>query len=217
MPRNRYPEVTVQKILDVSLALFLEKGFEQTTVLDIVAGLEGMTRGAFYHHFESKEEVLGAILDQSYNDEDLLECDEVRNAPNGLERLRVVMKRGLLRNTETEQSIAVTNLYVGLAKSPRFFVEKFRGDLTVAGIFAPIIAEGMEDGSIKQGNPKLLAELLLLLVNFWMFPGLYPSDSMEEMQEKAKMSLSILEMLGLPILDEEMGEMYKATLKIVSE
>ena len=35
MPRNKYPEETVQKILDVSLKLFLEKGYEETTVLDL--------------------------------------------------------------------------------------------------------------------------------------------------------------------------------------
>ena len=36
MPRNKYPEETVQKILDASLKLFLEKGYEETTVLDII-------------------------------------------------------------------------------------------------------------------------------------------------------------------------------------
>ena len=47
MPRNKYPEETVEKILDVSLKLFLEKGYENTTVLDIVDHLGGLTRGAF--------------------------------------------------------------------------------------------------------------------------------------------------------------------------
>ena len=48
MPRNKYPEETVQKILDVSMKLFLEKGYEETTILDIVGELGGLTRGAFY-------------------------------------------------------------------------------------------------------------------------------------------------------------------------
>ena len=50
MPRNKYPEETIQKILDASLKLFLEKGYEETTVLDIIAEMGGLTRGAFYHH-----------------------------------------------------------------------------------------------------------------------------------------------------------------------
>lgn len=47
MPRNKYPEETVQKILDASLKLFLEKGYEETTVLDIISEMGGLTRGAF--------------------------------------------------------------------------------------------------------------------------------------------------------------------------
>ena len=68
MPRNKYPEETVQKILEVSLKLFMEKGYENTTVLDIVDNLGGLTRGAFYHHFKSKEEVIDALTDQMFRE-----------------------------------------------------------------------------------------------------------------------------------------------------
>ena len=40
MPRNKYPEETVQKILDVSLKLFLEKGYEETTILELLWELQ---------------------------------------------------------------------------------------------------------------------------------------------------------------------------------
>ena len=33
--------------------LLLEKGYEETTVLDIISEMGGLTRGAFYHHFKS--------------------------------------------------------------------------------------------------------------------------------------------------------------------
>ena len=36
MARNKYPQRTVEKILEVSLALFNEKGYEKTTIQDIV-------------------------------------------------------------------------------------------------------------------------------------------------------------------------------------
>ena len=61
MPRNKYPEETVQTILDAAFKLFTEKGYENTTVLDIVDQMGGLTRGAFYHHFKSKEEVMSAL------------------------------------------------------------------------------------------------------------------------------------------------------------
>ena len=45
MARNKYPQRTVEKILEVSLALFNEKGYEKTTIQDIVNAL-GMSKGA---------------------------------------------------------------------------------------------------------------------------------------------------------------------------
>ena len=53
MARNKYPQRTVEKILEVSLALFNEKGYEKTTIQDIVNAL-GMSKGAIYHHFKSE-------------------------------------------------------------------------------------------------------------------------------------------------------------------
>lgn len=45
MARNKYPEVTVEKILEVSQRLFLEKGYDNTTIQDIVDELGGLTKG----------------------------------------------------------------------------------------------------------------------------------------------------------------------------
>ena len=67
MARNKHPEETVRKILDVSLRLFQEKGYEATTIQDIVDAL-GMSKGAIYHHFNSKEAILDRISEQYYRD-----------------------------------------------------------------------------------------------------------------------------------------------------
>ena len=44
MARNKYPEVTVKKILEVSQRLFMEKGYDNTTIQDIVNELGGLTK-----------------------------------------------------------------------------------------------------------------------------------------------------------------------------
>ncbi len=65
MARNKHPEETVAKILDVSMRLFTEQGYEHTTIQDIVDAL-GMSKGAIYHHFKSKEDILDRINDRYY-------------------------------------------------------------------------------------------------------------------------------------------------------
>ena len=49
MARNKHPEETVEKILAVSAKLFMEKGYEHTTLQDIIDNLGGLTKGAIYH------------------------------------------------------------------------------------------------------------------------------------------------------------------------
>ena len=57
------PEETRQAIIDSALALFGEKGYAVTSVQEITEAA-GVTKGAFYHHFESKEELLRLIHDE---------------------------------------------------------------------------------------------------------------------------------------------------------
>ena len=53
-------DVRRNEILDTAYALFVRLGYEATTVSLIIDEL-GLSKGAFYHHFSSKEEVLHAL------------------------------------------------------------------------------------------------------------------------------------------------------------
>ena len=53
---------------DVAMRLFLEKGYDNTTIQDIVNGLGGLTKGAVYHHFKSKEEIMDAVGNRMFNE-----------------------------------------------------------------------------------------------------------------------------------------------------
>jgi AcrR family transcriptional regulator len=61
MPRKNDSQQTISNIIDVAARLFAEKGYEQTTIQDIVDGL-GMSKGAIFHHFGSKEDIVEAVI-----------------------------------------------------------------------------------------------------------------------------------------------------------
>ena len=50
------------KIIDAAMKLFLEKGYENTTMQDIVEA-SGMSKGAIYHYFKSKQEIVAYLSD----------------------------------------------------------------------------------------------------------------------------------------------------------
>jgi AcrR family transcriptional regulator len=54
------PTGTRQRILDVALDLFIEQGFDGTSLRQIAERL-GITKAALYYHFESKDDILMAL------------------------------------------------------------------------------------------------------------------------------------------------------------
>lgn len=200
MPRNKYPEETVQKILDAALNLFLEKGYEQTTVLDIVEDMGGLTRGAFYHHFKSKEEVLDALGDKLFFDNNPFEKAKQQANLTGLEKLKYV----LANSVEDTDSRKISIMSAQVLQSPTFlkkFIDSNRD--IISPLFQEFIEEGVIDGSIKTEHSKLLAELMTFLTNFWAITTIYPT-SLEESVEKLLFIKEIAEKLGVPLLDDEM-------------
>jgi len=51
---------TRDRILDVALDLFIEKGYDKTSLREIAEAL-GFSKAAVYYHFASKEDILGAL------------------------------------------------------------------------------------------------------------------------------------------------------------
>ena len=49
------------EILETARGLFLSRGYDATTVNDLIQAI-GISKGAFYHHFASKEDVLSALV-----------------------------------------------------------------------------------------------------------------------------------------------------------
>ena len=62
MPQRAASEETRRHLLETSLALFREKGFEATTIRDI-ARASDLSLGAAYYYFKSKEAIVAAYYD----------------------------------------------------------------------------------------------------------------------------------------------------------
>src|SRR5260370_11935311 len=62
VPQRAGREETRRQILDTALALCRERGFDDTTMRDIAARA-GLSLGAAYYYFHSKEAIVGAYYD----------------------------------------------------------------------------------------------------------------------------------------------------------
>jgi len=58
------PEERRKELIDTAERLFLEKGYDRTTVNDIVEEIN-VAKGTFYHYFKSKPEILAPIIEKN--------------------------------------------------------------------------------------------------------------------------------------------------------
>ena len=210
MARNKYPEETVEKILTVAMRLFLEKGYEKTTIQDIVDQLGGLTKGAVYHHFKSKEEIMDAVTEKMFWDNDPFEKVRGREDLTGLEKMKEV-----IRLTQEPDWSSLARQSMPILKNPKLLAKCIEDNQRIATPrWLALIEEGMADGSIRTEYPREAAELLTLLDTVWMAPTIFPATR-EEVLHKFRSVGEIFANLGVPIIDEEMLDMAGRYFQLV--
>ncbi|GIO63984.1 MULTISPECIES: TetR/AcrR family transcriptional regulator [Paenibacillus] len=212
MARNKYPEETINQILTVALNLFIQKGYEQTSVQDIINELGGLTKGAIYHHFKSKEEILQAVTDHLFQGvDDMLSSVRDDKELNGREKLRKISLVSLDNPAQDELASVAPNLL----RNPKMLAALIENiiDKAVPIYIQPIIEQGMRDGSIRTDYPRELSEVLMVLTNIWLNPAIIPA-SPEAVLRKVKLFDEILKGLGLDLFDEQMIQRYEELLRM---
>ena len=195
-PVKKPPEQWKQEILDAAKALFLSKGYEETSITDIME-LAGGAKGMFYRFYESKEEVMHALGDRMFFENNPFEAVRGRSDLNGLQKIREV----LILNRADEDRESINAQAVDILKDPRILaaaVEANRRVLTP--LWLELIEEGRRDGSIRTEYARELSELLPL-INFWLLPSVFPADA-DELRHKCRFVAEVLASMGLPIMDE---------------
>lgn len=207
MARNKYPEETINQILTAALNLFIQKGYEQTSIQDIINELGGLTKGAIYHHFKSKEEILEAVTGHLFKGADeMLSGVRDDNSLNGLEKLRKISRVSLDNPAQDELASVAPNLL----RNPKMLAAQIENIINkaVPVYIQPIIEQGMRDGSIRTDYPRELSEVLMILTNIWLSPAVL-QVSPEMLVRKLRFFDEILKGLGLDLFDEQLFQRFE--------
>lgn len=215
MARNKYPKETIRLILDVAQRLFLEKGYEGTSIQNIIDGLGGLSKGAVYHHFKSKEEIFNAVGDR-YNEQIIRELKAVRDDPSltGYEKLKKMFCQSL---SNTDRDIVFT-VAPNMLKNPKLLAMQMHEIFSdvVPYYVQPVVEQGVSDGSILTAYPRELSEVILMLSNLWLNPLVIETD-VDSMEKRVRFFNLMLKKMGIELLDEQMMESYMRYYTLVNQ
>lgn len=202
MSRNKHPEKTVNLILDTAFRLFIIKGYEHTSIQDIINNLGGLSKGAIYHHFKSKEDILVAVMERMTAESNQM-LAAIRDRPDlsGKAKLKTIFKESINRPVQND----IFTVAPDLNNNPKLLFSLLHDtvDNAAPNYILPILRQGISDGSIQTDYPEQLAELIILTANVWMNPMIF-DNSAEEIYRKVMVFRQMMQGFGLDIVDEEM-------------
>lgn len=169
-------------VFAASMTLFLEKGFQETTMEEI-ARAAGMGKSTLYDYFKSKDEVLISFVED--NIYDLTEGAKKIAAQDlpAEERLHQVLRAHLaylMENKEVYFKLTFEVQRLALESQQRIMVQRHE----YQDLICNLIAEASREGAFRPVNPLLATRTILALLT----PAVYtsrPTGTPEEMMEEA--------------------------------
>jgi len=203
MPKHDPSEKTKSEILNTAVLLFQEKGWANVNIEDIVKKV-GVTRGAFYHYFKSREELVYAVIIQMFLDKNPYTIALKKKGLNGLEKLRYAIKL----NHKTQADPMLERELEKALDDPVLFKNHFLLIVNKgAGFIEKLILEGNTDGSMSVAYPKQTAQIMLVLSNTWLGLDLFEISYKEYIDKIGFMEL-LLKSLGVSVIDDELKEIF---------
>ncbi len=173
-PVKKTPEEWRKEILNAAQSLFISKGYEETSISDIM-DMAGGAKGMFYRCFGSKEDVMYALGNQLFFENNPFDAVKERNDLNGLQKIRLL----LVLNQSDDKRNHLNRQAVPILKDPHILAAAIAENRRVlTPLWLELLEEGKNDGSIRTEYARELSELLPL-INFWLMPTIFPATEEE--------------------------------------
>lgn len=199
MARNKYPEETVKRILDVAEELFMTRGYERTTMADIVDGLGGLTKGAVYHHFKSKEDIFEAVFERA-NRPVIERIERIMDDRTLTGHQKLLALDAASSDGPSAEMWRAMRLSADPVRHARILAREYADVIETAHRYIePVIREGIADGSIACAHPREAAEAMMLLSNLWVVPLFCPLTEEAEYGRRVEVFMDITRMLGIDL------------------
>jgi AcrR family transcriptional regulator len=157
-------EATRNNILQAAMQLFASRGYDATSVAQICQAA-GVSKGAFYHHFPSKQAVFVALLDNWLNvlDEQIAALvSQAGSIPEGLVQMASVSED--VFKSARGQLPMFLEFWRESSHDPLVWNATIEPYRHYTNLFSGLIERGIQEGSLEPVDPQTTARVLLALV-----------------------------------------------------
>jgi AcrR family transcriptional regulator len=164
MPRViKHPDIRRAELLDRATALFVQRGYDNVSLNDLIADA-GVSKGAFYHWFPSKDELITALAERSARDQfAAIEEAAVQCRGDALDRLNALLQAGFdvkMRMGTAEQLAAMVSLLRPENAHLYGRIVAASEDL-MRPLLTRVISDGVREGVFHTFDAEGIADMIL--------------------------------------------------------
>ena len=151
---------TKERILEAALEMFSQNGYAGTNIRELSASL-GLVKSGVYKHYESKEAIWNALLDEmiAYYGEHFGSPEHLPPVPDSLEEL-IQLTMHMVNLTVHDEKIIMTRKVLTLEQYRDIRARELATKHFLTGLtemFARLFTGMMEKGLLRKDDPKMLA------------------------------------------------------------
>lgn len=184
-------EETRQRILEAATLLFSKNGYDATGVAEICQAA-GVSKGAFYHHFPSKQALFLAEMENwlaNVNQIFSMTRQETTDVPQALKQM-AEMAGGIFQTTDVRLSILL-EFWVQANRDPIIWQSAVSPYRRYAAYFAEMVREGIAQGSLRPVDPDQASRTLVSLSLGMLMQALF-DPAATDWQTEARDSVAIV-------------------------
>jgi len=155
------PEVRKNEILDAARKFFFQKGYEQTTIQDIIDELD-IAKGTFYYYFTSKSDLLDKLVDRTTTEISDLLKPILRMDMKAIEKFNKVFQTATIVKMQKVDVLLVMLKVMFKDENTIIRVKMYRRMIEKSkSLYSLIIKQGIKEGVFNTQFPDDAAELLM--------------------------------------------------------
>jgi AcrR family transcriptional regulator len=184
-------EETRNHILEAASQLFSKGGYDATGVAEICQ-VAGVSKGAFYHHFPTKQAVFIELLNTYLNSIETgfnMMRQEVHDVPRLI--LQMAAQVGSLFQTADIHLPIFLEFWTQANHDPHIWEAAIAPYRRYQAYFAEMIQEGIDEGSLQPVDAQLAARVLVSLALGMLMQSLF-DPQIADWQSEARQSMELL-------------------------
>ena len=153
---------TREAYLRAATRLVNQHGYHGASV-DRIAAVLQLTKGSFYHHHETKEELIAACFERTFGVMRAAQAAALAAPGSGLDRLALACRALLAFQMSPDGPLLRVTAWTGLPDPLRSETRRTMGRLGER--FATLVIDGMDDGSVRVVDPSIAAQVINGMIN----------------------------------------------------